>query len=314
MWKRKELKTKAKNVVRNNYWTAVVVCFLLALFTGEFGTSIIGVWQSEDSMDPNYLENNNKVNIENNTVEGNTAVERELNSILKKFDINKALSDKQLMIAEIVEANLNSATKSQKYIFKIWDAIKLFNFKETILGVMLCIGALLAITFTIFIAEPLIVGGKKYFIEARENSSTKISIIGEIFKKGKWSNVVKIMLLRNIYNILWYLTIIGGLVKAYEYKMIPYILADNPNIKTKEAFKLSKQMMKGNKWRTFILDISFLVWKCLSILTLGLLNILYVNPYNVATITELYIVLKQKAIYEKYEYYESLEIKENSSN
>ena len=57
MWKRKELKDKAKKVVHKNYWTAIVVCFLIALFTGEFGTSIVGVWQSEDTMDPNYVIN-----------------------------------------------------------------------------------------------------------------------------------------------------------------------------------------------------------------------------------------------------------------
>ena len=43
MWSRKELKDKAKKVVQKNYWTAIVVCFLIALFTGEFGTSITGV-------------------------------------------------------------------------------------------------------------------------------------------------------------------------------------------------------------------------------------------------------------------------------
>ena len=44
-------KNKAKKVVKNNYWTAIIVCFLIALLTGEFGTSIVGILQSEDSMD-----------------------------------------------------------------------------------------------------------------------------------------------------------------------------------------------------------------------------------------------------------------------
>ena len=50
--------------------------------------------------------------------------------------------------------------------------------------------------------------------------------------------------------------------------MIPYILAENPKIQRKKAFKLSKKMMKGNKWKTFILDLSFLGWELLSIFTL----------------------------------------------
>lgn len=88
--------------------------------------------------------------------------------------------------------------------------------------------------------------------------------------------------------------------------MIPYILAENPKIERKKAFKLSKKMMKGNKWKTFILDLSFLGWELLSIFTLGLLNIFYINPYKVATTVELYEILKKQIISQKSEYYEEL--------
>ena len=90
--------------------------------------------------------------------------------------------------------------------------------------------------------------------------------------------------------------------------MIPYILAENPKIQRKKAFKLSKEMMKGNKWKTFILDLSFLGWELLSIFTFGLLNIFYINPYKVATTVELYEVLKKQIISQKREYYEELNI------
>lgn len=286
MWKRKELKKSAKEVISKNYWTAMVVCFLIALLTGEFGTSILGVWQSEDSMDPNYIEHRQSLIMNNKT--------------------EIKLTDTQEQIFKLIEANLNSVTKSQKYIFKIWDAAKSFSMQETEPGIKLCISALLGFTFIIFIANPITVGGKKYFLKAREGNKTKIGIIGDMFKAGKLLNVSIIMLLRYIYNALWYLTVIGGIIKNYEYRMIPYILAEKPEIKRKEAFKLSKQMMKGNKWKTFILDISFIGWNFLSVLTLGVLNILYVNPYKAATNAELYVVLRNKAITEKYQYYENL--------
>lgn len=295
MWKRKELKSKAKKVVHKNYWTAVVVCFLIALLTGEFGTSIVRVGQSEDSMDPNYVIHY-EVEIQDDEIE----------ALFKEENIKNVLNETQIKALEAIEANLNSVTKSQKYIFKVWDAITSFNIHQMQLGVLLCIGAIIAFAFTIFVADPLIVGGKKYFLKARKGSNTKVGVIGEVFRKEHWLNVSMIMLLRNIYNALWYLTIVGGVIKTYEYRMIPYILAENPKIKRKEAFKLSKQMMNGNKWRTFILDISFFGWYFLSVLTFGILSILYVNPYNAATIAELYVVLRKKAIAEKYEYYEAL--------
>lgn len=274
MWERKELKEKAKKVVHKNYWTAIVVCFLIALLTGEFGTSILGIWQSEDSMDPDYV-------------------------IHHQMDKKYGLNEIQTKVFKTVEANLNSAMKPQKYIFKIWDGIHSFQMNQMQLGVLLCIGSVIALAFTILVADPLIVGEKKYFLKARRNNNTKIGILVEVFQKEHWFHIAIIMFLRNIYNALWYLTIIGGIIKTYEYRMIPYILADNPNIERREAFRLSKQMMKGNKWKTFILDLSFLGWNFLSVLTFGILSILYVNPYNATTMTELYVVLKENSTAKK---------------
>lgn len=305
MWKRKELKDKAKKVVHKNYWTTIVVCFLIALLTGEFGTSIVGLWQSEDSMDPNYIINYEKRTI-HKEIDKIELQENEIQTLFSEENIKETLNETQIKIFEALEANLNSAMKTQKYIFKIWDAVTSFNIHHTRLGVALCISAVLAFAFTVLIADPLIVGGKRYFLKARKGSNTKIGVVGEVFQKEHWLNIAIIMFLRNIYNALWYLTIVGGIIKTYEYRMIPYILAENPKIKRKEAFILSKQMMKGNKWKTFILDMSFFGWNFLSVLTFGLLSILYVNPYNAATIAELYSVLRKQAIAEKYEYYEAL--------
>lgn len=283
MWRRKELKDKAKKVVHKNYWTAIVVCFLIALFTSEFGTSTVGIWQTEDSMDPNYIV----YQIEERTDR------QEIDPFFTQRNIKETLNETQRKVWKIVEDNLNNAMKPQKYIFKIWDGITSFNMNYPILGVMLCIGALLSLAFTVFVADPLIVGGKRYFLKAREGSNTRVGILVEIFRKEHWPNVAVTMFLRNIYTALWYLTIIGGFIKTYEYRMIPYILAENPTIKRKEAFEISKKMMKGNKWKAFILDISFFGWNILSVLTFGLLSILYVNPYNAATNAELYVKLKE---------------------
>lgn len=291
MWKRKELKNKAKKVVHQNYWTAIVVCFLIALFTGEFGTSIIGIWQSEDSMDPQYIMNQKVEELE----EGIFPIDIFFNQRTAEETFNQT----QQKIGEAVEANLNSAMKPQKYLFKIWDAVNYFYINQTTLGVTLCVTAIIAFAFTILVADPLIVGGKKYFLKARQETNTKIGVMGEVFQKEHWLNIAIIMFLRNVYNALWYLTIIGGIIKTYEYRMIPYILAENPNIERKKAFQMSKQMMKKNKWKTFILDISFFGWNVLSVLTLGVLSILYVNPYNAATIAELYITLKSETKDEK---------------
>ncbi len=308
MWKRKELKLKARDVVRKNYWTAIVVCFIIAFLTGEFGTSIIGVLQGEDTVDPLYVLHNEKIT--NNKTADEQKIEEEkqkVEIIEKKIEENlNNLNDTQLKVAQAIESNLNNLTKTQKYVFKIWDAIQSFNINQIGFGIGFSITAFLTFAFTVFVADPLIVGGKRYFLKARKDNSTKIGEMGEVFRNSNWLNVALIMFLRNIFNFLWYLTIIGGVIKTYEYKMIPYILAENPKIKIKEAFKLSKQMMKTNKWRTFVLDLSFILWNLASVFTFGLVNILYANPYKSATFAELYMVLRNQAIKDNYKYCEQL--------
>ena len=78
--------------------------------------------------------------------------------------------------------------------------------------------------------------------------------------------------------------------------MIPYILAENPTMGRKDAFFLSRQLMRGNKWRMFLLHLSFIGWSILSLLTFGILDFLFVNPYQTATDAELYMTLRKNYI------------------
>lgn len=291
MWKRKNLKDKAKKTVKNNYWIAVVLCFVITILTGEYGNSITGIWQSGDSILPDYVITQNQYLIENEIANDNIAEIQEKQEKIE--EIKENLTENQLKMVNTITANLNSITKSQKYIYKIWDAIELFIMNQKLLGVAYVLIAIIAILYIILLAEPLLVAERRYFIIASEKENTKMGVMKEIFKRKNWSNVAVIMFFKSFYNFLWYLTIIGGIIKTYEYRMIPYLLAENPDMNKKEVFARSKQMMKGNKWKTFILDLSFILWEILSTITFGLLDILYVNPYKIATSVELYKTLKE---------------------
>ena len=108
-----------------------------------------------------------------------------------------------------------------------------------------------------------------------------------------YKNIARTMFLRDLYIVLWSLLfVIPGIIKSYEYRMIPYILADNPEMPTEEVFAESKRLMSGNKWKAFVLDFSFIGWQLLSILTCGILSIFYVDPYQYSTNAALYEALK----------------------
>ena len=97
----------------------------------------------------------------------------------------------------------------------------------------------------------------------------------------------------DIFVLLWSLLLfIPGIIKSYEYRMVPYILAEHPEMPRREVFLKSREMMSGEKWNAFKLDWSFFFWDYLSILTFGLAGIFFVYPYEHATNAELYLRLK----------------------
>ena len=153
------------------------------------------------------------------------------------------------------------------------------------------IASILGILYTIFIGNVIVVGKSRYFIKNHDVNPE----LGEIFSgfKGNYLNVVKIMFLMNLKILLWlFLFIVPGFIKAYEYSMIPYLLAENPNLSADEAFSLSKQMTTGQKMDLFVLDLSFLGWIILGLICCGI-GILFVLPYPEATNAEVYLILKE---------------------
>ena len=97
-----------------------------------------------------------------------------------------------------------------------------------------------------------------------------------------WRTMIAASFLQTLYILLWMLLfILPGIAAAYSYAMTPYILAENPNLTASEAIRRSKEMMDGNRMDLFILELTFIGWELLCILTLGIGN-LWLGPYKAA--------------------------------
>lgn len=200
---------------------------------------------------------------------------------------------------------MNSAKSGMDYAQTDGTASAGSNFLSEhsgLLGIVLALGitfSILALLFSIFVGNVLRVGANKFFIRNR----TEMAGMGTILDgfRGNYGNVVLIMVLKEVYTALWTcLFIIPGIIKSYEYMMVPYILAENPGMNHKEVFAISKRMMDGEKWNAFVLELSFIGWYLLSAITCGLAGIFYVTPYVEATTVELYAYNKGKAYQEGY--------------
>lgn len=155
----------------------------------------------------------------------------------------------------------------------------------TVFAVALAFGLVLGVAF--FILGSIISPGYAKFnlnLVDGENAD-----LGDLFKYFKyWKNVVLANLLRSVYIFLWsLLCFIPGIIATYTYAMVPYIMAENPELTAREACDKSKEMMDGNRLRLFCLTFSFIGWAILCAFTCGIGNIV-LTAYIEAAIADFY--------------------------
>ncbi len=232
MWIRRELKDRAKAVLRGNYWKAFLISLVILIATGSGGGG--GGGGGNDS-----------------GMGGSEGFPWDFGG----FDI--------LVVLMIISA--------------------------AFILIMICLA------IRIFLGYPLEVGGRRYFIQSALYADNRWCF-RFAFDGRHYIGIVASMLLKGVQNFLWFLLfIIPGIVKAYAYSMVPYILAENPRIGAKRAIMISNEMTKGYKFDMFVLDLSFLGWYILGLIAF-VVGTLFVNPYYNATRAELYLVMRQSAL------------------
>ena len=160
---------------------------------------------------------------------------------------------------------------------------------DTMTMVVLLVVALALVM--ILVSIPIAVGVRKYFV-GRHRGTARLKDLFFAFCSGHYWNVVLVVLMHDLAVLLWsLLLIIPGWVKAYALRMVVYELADNPAISWREAFDISERVMQGQKWDSFVLDLSFILWWLLSGLTFGFLDVFFVVPYFGLTSAGLYETL-----------------------
>lgn len=278
MWTRKELKEKGKLSFKRNYWKAVLVSLLLVFMVrGAVNFGFGGRGGSNES---------------------------DANAVTTQAEQSETVGQDQDII-ELPEIVLNPSDlidSDDPDSIPVGFSDFLIELRNTIGGIgifaLVVGGILLFIVLFIVIAaihaflfNPLEAGTARFFVR-NLNDKAEIRELAYCYDHG-YLNVVKTVFLRDLYIVLWgLLLIIPGIIKSYEYRMVNYILAENPEMNTKDVFAMSRDMMRGNKWRAFVLDLSFLGWHLLSLITIGLAGIFYVFPYRNMTNAALYEFLR----------------------
>ena len=264
MWTRKELKTRGRESFKRNYWKCVLVALVFALVSGSaFGGSR---W-------------NNGGRHHNDDSSSIISMDME--------DFSNGMSEGLNEMSEGLSESLNELGAAG-------SAALIAGFVVGVIVVMLIVFAVILL-LNAFLLNPLELGSERFFLK-NLNTNSEVSELAFAFDHG-YKNIAKTLFFRDLYTALWALLfVIPGIVKAYEYRMMPYILSENPELPMEEVFARSKAMMNGQKWNAFVLDLSFIGWYILSGITAGILAIFYVNPYKRSTDAALYETLKNNEV------------------
>lgn len=149
---------------------------------------------------------------------------------------------------------------------------------------------------SLFVLLPLAAGysnSMRVLLETGDNRLTNNSFS---LGFGNWLHVVWGMVLSTIYIFLWILLlIIPGIIKSYSYALTPYILVEHPEMSANEAIEESMRLMDGHKFDLFYLQLSFIGWAILSILSLGL-GVFWLIPYQMTAQAAFYRDIKNGAM------------------
>ncbi len=153
-----------------------------------------------------------------------------------------------------------------------------------------------SIAFKVFVSNP-IEAGKCRYLYYNAKSPTKISAMFSGFNQRYLRTVVTLLVRDLIVAAGFIMLVIPGIILSYALRMVPYIIAENPEIGTKRALSLSLEMTNSQKFDIFVLDLSFIGWIFLGVLALGI-GVLFVIPYVESTKAELYGALRRRAAVE----------------
>lgn len=305
MWKIKEIKQKAKRTLKRNIWTLTILGLFMTSIVGEYLVNRDGY--SNIKIIYEYIQNKGKQHLEPQEILINEYVDKAISQLFTG-NMTKSINyynEKHNVTKGVIFSIFNIYTKGQAQVQNIFNSIANYKNKEAMASIILIIASIGGMIIRVFISYPIKVGEKRIYLESINYHKTRIKRLTYAFKRERYLPIIKTMFLNEIYKMLWNLTIVGGIIKNYSYKMVQYIIAENPNIKPKDAIKMSREMMNGNKMQAFKLDMSFIGWNILQYTTLGFVG-LYVTPYYASTIAELYEVLRKDYIENKKYKYELL--------
>lgn len=194
-----------------------------------------------------------------------------------------------------INMDLNINQTQQETILEFTDMISP-EMRSVVLAALAILAVIAIFYFWVcfLIGGCIRIGNARFQLDLVSDKEIEIGTVFSGFRRFKTG--LGLNFLTSLYILAWTLLfIIPGIVAAYKYAMAPFILAENPEMTAGAAITASKELMKGNKGRLFCLCFSFIGWMFVTIITLGLGNLLLI-PYMEASFASFYCDIKEKEV------------------
>ena len=294
---RSELKKRARKNLKKHYSIFMVACVIAAFIGTEFiGSLSITKVQTLPETVINDSKNIDKAvddALNENGQHSKQRTDKLKQEIIEKDkeDTSKVLGRSRGVFASIV----NAFSTGSIYVTFIVGMNSIIGHPNITSIILIVCSLLLSFILWFFLGNLYQVISRRIFLEGRVYQKVPMQRFLFLLRIKKWTKTAWTMFVTTAFYSLWSLTIIGAIVKRYSYMLVPYIVAENPNIKTLDAINLSRRMMYGHKWECCKLELSYFGWMVLGTVTLGITEVLYSNPYKVAAMTEYFVSLRKIA-------------------
>lgn len=296
---RRGFKKAAKINLKAHYFSFILMCLFAALIGSEFVTSenLIGLRTDPVTIMFNGYEDV-VVETEREAAEmtgGSTFADKVMqftSKIQHDEQTSKVFSRSAGTINQVIDA-FTTGTAVSTISSVVLNIVGSESVADTI---MMSLASVLAVWFWMFVQLVYMVVMRRNILEGRIYKKVAINRYLYIFRTKSWLNVALSLTLMTIFDVISIVTIVGFPIVYYGLFMVPFVVAENPKIKPWQAIKLSWNITKGYKMDLFINDLTMFGWRILSVITLGLSDLFFCNPYKLAVHSEFYTVIRKNAI------------------
>lgn len=313
---RKEWKRSARQVIKTHYILLVLVCAVLLYYGTEFGyvrANAQNMYQMLTTHDIQFGQTLLK-GFETSLDEPSDEVQSAQDAVLESLVNNDAEAGRDKADEQMQEyadskttneitgrkngifAGIANTISSGRLFMILYDGFNsIFKDGRTASVFVIILDVMFSVAVWVFLKNLISAIARRICLEARLYEQVPVAHVLHFRLVKRWIRASLTMLTVYVMETLWWYTIVGGVIKHYSYRMVPFIVAENPDIKPLKAITLSRKMMDGHKWECFKLDLSFFLWNILGLVTFGITDFLWTAPYTVATLSEYYAYVRAQA-------------------